>query len=450
MNASRPLGSGGESPLERSEATGADCAAPACVQWQYRDGLAVPIKAKTASTGPWVSGGPPPCQEKGSEDVGASSEPESHLWGEKTVEKDEYVNGLDRVKGSGVAPGPNARSASAQGDAGILGGAAALPCQNSNNSDKPTRRYRLKSIPGTDFCRQPGNDQAVWRKVDGDLIQRFGMPSSSEAKAAFHLRVNVDSFVKRYERLHCAFFTTSDMDNLHPLEFARRWNSFLRRNIDWMRSFIRCLEPQKNGRPHYHSLVSVNWDLRPDSFDWEAFFACEGERRTNGYTARFRELRAKYRESASPELVEMWAHLRKTLPKYGLGRSEILPMRKGPEQIAEYIGKYLEAGLTFRRHSWKGCRRVEFDRRGKNTWLCCSRIFAWHSPGMKTWRTRVGELAGALGVEDMDGLKKKLGPRWAYRSRQAITQSSEADWKGFLSLVAEAEGNTAMCALDKV
>jgi hypothetical protein len=51
------------------------------------------------------------------------------------------------------------------------------------------------------------------------------------------------------------------------------------------------------------------------------------------------------------------------LPRYGLGRAELLPIPKGKEAISEYVGKYLEAGLVIRKHSWKGCRRVEFDRR---------------------------------------------------------------------------------------
>ena len=82
--------------------------------------------------------------------------------------------------------------------------------------------------------------------------------------------------------------------------------------------------------------------------------------------------------------MTLWALLRKVLPRYGLGRAELLPLRKCKEAISEYIGKYLEAGLVIRKHSWKGCRRVEFDRRNKTGWLACTRVFAWHSPGAIT------------------------------------------------------------------
>ena len=144
-------------------------------------------------------------------------------------------------------------------------GSAALPCQNSNNSNKPPKRYRLRRIPNREgLFADPSNKACSWEQIDGDTLQRWGMPSGAEAKAAFHLRSNVASFVEHWKREHCLFFTVTDEDNLHPTQFARRWNSFMVRNGFWIVSFIRVLEPQKQGRPHYHLLVAVSWDTRPD------------------------------------------------------------------------------------------------------------------------------------------------------------------------------------------
>jgi hypothetical protein len=321
-------------------------------------------------------------------------------------------------------PAGAARSRAQRGPDGDAG----LPCQNRNNSDRPAKRYRLKRVPGTEFYRASGDDRGVWKKLDGDTIERWGRPSGAEAKSAFQLRLNVESFVQHWGRNHCLFFTVTDEDNLHPTQFARRWNNYLRRNGSWIVSFIRVLEPQKQGRPHYHLLVAVGWDTQPERFDWEAFDECQRELRTAGRTGRFRELRARYRASAAPELVALWSLLRKVLPRYGLGRAELLPLRKGKEAISEYVGKYLEAGLVLRRHSWKGCRRVELDRRAKSAWLKCTREFAWHSPGARLWRERVKELAAAVGAKDMDGLRRKFGPRWAYKLRQSITLDRAEDW----------------------
>jgi hypothetical protein len=187
-------------------------------------------------------------------------------------------------------------------------------------------------------------------------------------------------------------------------------------------------------------LVAVEWDTRPDGFDWVAFDAAQKERRENGASVLFREQRARYKASAARELVALWALLRKVLPRYGLGRSELLPVRKCEEAIAAYVGKYLEGGLVIKKHSWKGCRRVECDRRAKEDWFACSRGFAWHSAGAVAWRARVGEVGAVLGVADTAGIKRKLGPKWAYRLRDTITMASEEDWQLVLHCLARACG----------
>jgi len=315
------------------------------------------------------------------------------------------------------------------------GGEAALPCQNRNNSDQSPKRYRFRAVDG-----QPGiykdREGRTWDLHDDGVLVRSGSPSSAEAKAALHLRLNVASFVRHFGREHCLFFTITDQENLHPSDFARRWNHYLRRNGTWILSFIRVLEPQLKGRPHYHLLVAVEWDTRPDDFDWASLFECQEERRARGYSARFRELRSRYSASAAPELVALWSLLRLVLPRYGLGRAETLPLRKGKEAISEYLGKYLEGGLALRRHSWKGCRRVEFDRRSKCAWICCSRAFSWNSIGARKWRFRVGKLGAALGIRELGDLRILLGPRWAYQLREAIMFDSDQQWEGFLSAIA--------------
>jgi hypothetical protein len=292
-------------------------------------------------------------------------------------------------------------------------------------------------VPGNPDVLTDGSERRCYVPLDEDTVQRYGIPTSAEAKAAFQLRLNVASFIRHFGRDHCLFFTVTDEANLHPREFARRWNHYLRRHGTWIVSFIRVLEPQKQGRPHYHILVAVSWNTRPDRFDWEAFDECHRELKQNGRTVRFRELRKRYRQSVAPELVALWAILRKVLPRYGLGRSELLPLRKEEEAVAEYIGKYLEGGLALKKHSWKGCRRIEADRRNKALWLACSRVFAWHSPGAMMWRKRVGEVAAVIGAADLAQMRDILGPRWAHRLREAITLSTPEDWALFLRVLAQ-------------
>lgn len=117
-----------------------------------------------------------------------------------------------------------------------------------------------------------------------------------------------------------------------------------------------------NGRPHYHLLTATPWDMQPDAFDWQAFHEAERERIAYGYTPRFRELRHRYVESAAPAVRAIWKRLRRVLPRYSLGHSEFLPIRKEAAAFCEYLGKYLGKGFIFRRHEWKGARRVEFGK----------------------------------------------------------------------------------------
>lgn len=110
-----------------------------------------------------------------------------------------------------------------------------------------------------------------------------------------------------------------------------------------------------------------------------------------------------------------------------------LPIRD-KTSIAVYVGKYLAAGFMVRKHSWKGCRRGEYDRRSARVWKRCSRIFAWVSPSAMKWQRRVGELGGALGLRDYLQLRQKLGRKWAYELRETIMTADENAWRDFLTV----------------
>lgn len=118
---------------------------------------------------------------------------------------------------------------------------AVIPCQNSNNSNG--EGYKLRPLPGAPGCFTDAQKRYVWDQCDPDTLLRYGPPTGAEARLAFQLRLNVAAFVAHWGRGHCLFFTVTDEAGLHPGQFARRWNSFLVRHGDWIRSFIRVLEP---------------------------------------------------------------------------------------------------------------------------------------------------------------------------------------------------------------
>lgn len=280
-----------------------------------------------------------------------------------------------------------------------------------------------------------GEDGKTWEKT-------FGGITSAEAKRAFALRVNVEAFTAHYRHEQCGFLTlTSEDADMSPKEFGSVFNDMRKHRLKWLKGYVRVIEAQKRGAPHYHLCAATPYDLKPATFDWEALRGSY-EARKAGDLARARELTKRYAQSAAPELREIWAELREACRHYGLGRSEMLPFRKEAGAVAHYIGKYLEGGLSYRRDEWKGARRVEYDRIESRAWKRCASSFAWVSPGAKAWRIRVAELARAVGAATPADLVRKLGSKWAYYARPSIMMESEEDWRFLLQYWAGEYGGT--------
>lgn len=250
--------------------------------------------------------------------------------------------------------------------------------------------------------------------------------------------------MSHWGRNRTLFFTVTDADGLHPKDFAKRWDSWKTHRADWLKGYVKVLEPQRRGRPHYHNLAAVDFDTQPDSFDWDAFTkACDAYKAKDWVT--FKAARSRYVSSAAPELRQLWKETRAQMEAYGLGRAELLPVRK-EGAISEYIGKYLEKGATLKPEDWKGVRRVELDRISSREWRKSTASFSWVSPGAMTWRHRVSCLAHALGLPQDGDLSAitaafarlwsedpniPLPPskvRWAYRLRGAMVTGDQKEF----------------------
>lgn len=387
-------------------------------------------------------------------DVGASKGAKTNGTGE--VSDFGSFGGLNvDVNGGPGTPGAGAPEAPRAGGSGLLH-------QNSNNSPEcPEKRgYRLRRQV-TYFRGQVGcasmvtssveadprtgldRDGRVWTKTEGETWERvLGGITSAEAKRAFALRVNVEAFTEHYAHEKCGFLTlTAEEADMTPKEFGRVWDDMRKHRLKWLRAYVRVIEAQKRGAPHYHLCAATPFDLKPAAFDWDALRGSY-EARKAGDLAKARELTRRYAESATPELREIWAELRDACRHYGLGRSEMLPFRKSAGAVAHYVGKYLEGGLSYRRDAWKGARRVEYDRKESREWKRCASSFAWVSPGARAWRVRVAELARAVGAETPEMLVRKLGSRWAYHARPAIMVETEENWRTLLQYLAREYGGT--------
>jgi len=281
---------------------------------------------------------------------------------------------------------------------------------------------------------------------DGKTLRRvFGGITSAEAKRGFSLRQNVEAFTDHYRHEQCGFLTlTPERADMTPKEFGAIWDDMRKTGrghagLEWLKAYVRVLEAQKRGAPHYHLCVATPYDLNPSGFDWDVLKGSY-EARKAGDLVKARALTKQYAQSATPELRAIWAELREVCTHYGLGRSEFLPFRKGAGAVAHYIGKYLEGGLSYKNAEWKGARRVEYDRKESKEWKRCASAFSWVSPGAKQWRERVGELAAAIGAQDHKDLVKILGSKWAYHVRPTIMTADCFEWRRLLGYLANEHG----------
>ncbi|PLO71641.1 phasyl DNA replicon protein arp [Klebsiella pneumoniae] len=253
-------------------------------------------------------------------------------------------------------------------------------------------------------CLSRNNCTEISSKTPSDTLphQAFEL-STNLKKSASALAWNVQYFVDTYGLSNVGFLTLTFRDHVtDPKEAQRRFHS-LKTHIlaKRYRAYIRVMEPMKSGRIHYHLLVALHSDIRT-GFDFPAVY------------------RQDY-SSANKAIRSEWSFWRKTAPKYGFGRTELMPVRSNSEGIGRYVGKYISKGIESRTEQFKGVRLVEYSRRAK----IASTRFQFVSDGSYEWRRKlsifVHYIADNMGCEPtFDGLRRVLGSRWSYHWRDFI------------------------------
>jgi hypothetical protein len=137
-----------------------------------------------------------------------------------------------------------------------------------------------------------------------------------------------------------------------------------------------------------------------------------------GQGVNWEELEKGNYRSASPFLRKLWKDLRENLPNYGFGRSELLPVKSGPDAIARYVGKYISKHIGNRTEEQKGVRLVSYSK----GWLRNGCQFAWNTEGAAQWRRKLALFAERHGCTEFYQLSAKLGAGWAYRYAQDIVE----------------------------
>lgn len=226
-------------------------------------------------------------------------------------------------------------------------------------------------------------------------------PASRRTAAA--LALNVQGLAARFGLSRLGFLTLTFADDVRDrVEALRRFNS-LRTHVIASRyaEYIRVLERHASGRIHFHLLLVLDSDIR-SGVDFGAFSRCD------------------YR-SASRALRSEWSFWRRVAPRFGFGRTELLPIKSSSEAVAFYVGKYISKHFFSRRLEDKSCRLVGCSSGAR----FATTRFTFVCEGSARWRSNVAlfcsmlseRLGHPVSYGDLPGL---LGDRWAFHNRHFI------------------------------
>jgi hypothetical protein len=229
--------------------------------------------------------------------------------------------------------------------------------------------------------------------------------STNHKKTAFILGESVRIFCDTHKITHVGFLTLTFPITLRDPKLAqKRLHSFLTHILTpRYKNHISVFERQESGSIHYHFLISLAQDIKTG--------------------IDFDELKNRNYKSANKYLKSEWKFLRETAPKYGFGRTELLPVKTNEQAMSKYIGKYIAKHVEVREYQDKGVKLVRYSdgaRIGNNR-------FNFISDGSKLWRQKLQKFS--LIVQDhiphavinspLD-FKNYLGPSWAYKNREYI------------------------------
>lgn len=257
----------------------------------------------------------------------------------------------------------------------------------------------------SDNCNEGGSDGIKEQNPFEDKMRY-------QVKAGVTLAVNAKAFIQRF-RLECVGFLTLTLADHLDWRSEAEWKEAQRRFHSLQTGYLRkrfvqritVLEPQRGNdwRIHWHLLVNVGQDIRT-GFDFKA--------------VKQRDYR-----SAGPALRALWEELRETLPRYGFGRSELLPLKKDSESVAVYLGKYLS------KDGWRAALSQEFRaRRVRYThgWTMANMRWSWSGEAARKWRQALRLVAEAVGCSDLNQFRcwarRHYGPKWAYHLRGMIIE----------------------------
>jgi hypothetical protein len=200
---------------------------------------------------------------------------------------------------------------------------------------------------------------------DGASVESAGKLGSNDRKRAESTRQNLASF-QSVHGLACGVMTVTFAKDISTRDAQRKMANFRRRVLkSEFGHSITVREFTERGRPHFHMLIDCRGDIT-SGFNWDHYDA------GIQWSKKHRD-QAKPRGSLNRTARLEFLHdlLFEKAARYGLGRIEIVPVRK-PNAIAFYLGGYLSKSLPHKPADAKRTRPVNYSHG-------CPRVFRGRS-----------------------------------------------------------------------
>lgn len=261
------------------------------------------------------------------------------------------------------------------------------------------------------------------RRVEGvqDPEETVHDLSPYHAKAAFALRENLMALFDKYPLTHFGFATLTYPDCPSAAAASRRFRNFkdnilAHLVIEW----VGIVERSSRRRIHLHLLVVLPFDIQT-GWDWPAYLEAQELARQRAYGPRHALVTRRYCSSASPRLKTIWKRFREKAPAYGMGRCELVPVRKTGAAVAHYLAKYIGKHIG---------QRLVGDKRAKTLIASATArknitSIAWNSPGAKRWRAALKTVAAELKCGTMKALQNEYGTHWTWVLAGMIERAQE-------------------------
>ncbi|WP_269522607.1 rolling circle replication-associated protein [Coraliomargarita parva] len=179
--------------------------------------------------------------------------------------------------------------------------------------------------------------------------------------------------------------------------------------------YVWVQERHVSGGIHFHLMVEMPFDVRSRTnidvlLNWK----------DNMGNPAFRDRVRDCLPFLNEDLRKEFKSLKKLLPRYGIGRFDILPILTDADSVIAYLKKGIANHLLARFPEDKGARLWGCS---KNVRVCNTRI-TFNTEGSRRFREKIATWGAGHGCHNMDQVRARFGQHWFYKNRGAILNTA--------------------------